>query len=580
MWAIFHYRLYVILTILGVLSLLLIGRLFIVQIIDGHQYQMKAKAQYAANGDFLTRGNIYFTRKDGMHIAAATSRTGYLIAINPEILKNPKQVYVTLNSVVPINKTSFFTAVAKKNNQYEKIITHISLARGREIIAKRLRGVTVIRERWPYYPGGTLAAHTIGFVAYNNSDTVSGQYGLERYYNTILAQSSVNYRNFFSRIFSGAGSFFVDPSAAKKGDIVTSIEPVVEAHLLAELTTLRTRYNAKSAGAIVMVPSTGSIVALGSVPTYNPNTFQTASTSSFVNPLVQSVYEFGSIMKPITMASALDAGVVTPKTTYDDTGCIQVNSDKICNWDFKARGVIPVGQIIVQSLNVGASWLAEQLGQQRFRDYFMKLFGQKTGIDLPGEVRGLIGNLKSTRQVDFDTMSFGQGIAITPVQMIRALGTIANAGVMVQPHIVTEKILTSGKIVPFIWNKKKRIFSAIATSETANMMVDLTKNELYNGRYVIPGIPVAVKTGTAQLTKPGGGYYTNRFFHSYVGFFPAHAPRFIILFYVNYPNNAKDPESVAYSTETLTKPMFDMIHFLINYYNIPPNSSTINAHTL
>ncbi len=579
MWATFHSRLYIIFGLLGFLSLVLIGRLFIVQIVDGPQYQMKAREQYASNKGSFTRGNIYFTRKDGVHIAAATIKTGYLIAIDPEILLNPKQTYTILNAIVPINKATFFTAISKKNDPYEEIAKHVSLQRGTKIINKYIRGVMVIRQQWIYYPGGILASHTIGFVAYDNSNTVSGQYGLERYYNNTLMRSDTNNGNFFMRIFSNSSSFLVDPKAAREGDIVTGIEPVVEAHLVAELDALRTKYNAKSAGGIVMIPSTGEIVALGSTPTYNPNTFQTASTSSFLNPLVQSVYEYGSIMKPITMASALDAGVVSPKTTYDDTGCIHVNGDRICNWDFKARGVIPIGQIIVQSLNVGASWLAEQLGQARFRDYFTKLFGQKTGIDLPGEVSGLIGNLKSTRQVDFDTMSFGQGIAITPVQMIRALGTIANSGVMVQPHIATGKILTSGKVVPIVWNKKERIFSQQASSETTDMMVNLTNTELYNGKYTIPGIPVAVKTGTAQLTKPGGGYYMTRFFHSYVGFFPAHAPRFIILLYLNHPDDIKYPYAAEYSSETLTKPMFDMVHFLINYYNIQPNRSTVTTHT-
>lgn len=578
MWAIFHSRLYVVFTILGILSLLLIGRLFTVQIVEGAQYQTKAREQYASNRSSFTRGNIYFTRKDGVHIAAATIKIGYLIAIDPESLSHPKRVYATLNAIVPIDKSVFFTATNKKNDPYEKIADHVSLKQGAQIIEKHLNGIMVIRQQWIYYPGGTLAAHTIGFVAYNNSNTVSGQYGIERYYNNILVRNETNDGNFFMRIFSNSRFFPVNPRAAKEGDIVTGIEPVVEAHLLAELKTLRAKYNAKSAGGIIMVPSTGEIVALGSIPTYNPNTFQTASTSSFINPLVQNVYEFGSIMKPITMASALNAGVVTPKTTYDDTACIRVDGDKICNWDIKGRGVIPIGQIIVQSLNVGASWLAQQLGQQRFKDYFMKLFGQKTGIDLPGEVSGLIENLNSTRQVDFDTMSFGQGIAITPVQMIRALGTVANGGVMVQPHIATEKILTSGKVVPMIWNKKERIFSALSSSETTDMMVDLTDNELYNGKYVIPGIPVAVKTGTAQLTKPDGGYYTNRFFHSYIGFFPAHAPRFIILLYLNYPHE-KDSYLDEYSTETLTSPMFDMVHFLINYYHIPPNRSTVITHT-
>lgn len=576
-----HSRLYIILTIIGVISLLLIIRLFTIQIIDGSRYQQIAKEQYASSMNSLyTRGSIYFTRKDGIHISAATLKTGYRIAINPEILSNPRQIYKTLNAIVPINKTNFFIDTAKKHDPYEEIAHHVSLAQGDKIISIHLHGVMVIHERWRYYPGNTLAAHTIGFVAYNNDNTISGQYGLERYYNSTLTQNDNEYNNFFTRIFSNLGSLFVDPVTEKEGDIVTSIEPVVEARLLADLKIINKKFNAKSAGGIIMVPSTGDIIALGSIPTFNPNTFQTASTSSFLNPLVQSVYEYGSIMKPLTMAASLNSGVVTPKTTYDDTGCIHVDGDRICNWDFKARGVIPVGQIIVQSLNVGASWLANQLGQARFRTYFTKLFGQKTGIDLPGEVNGLLSNLKSNRQVDFDTMSFGQGIAITPIQMIRALGAIANGGVMVQPHIATEKILTTGVTVPIIKNNKVRVFSAKSVRETTNMMVELTKTQLYNGKYVIPGIPVAVKTGTAQLTKPYGGYYKNRFFHSYVGFFPAYAPRFIILLYLNDPDDIKHPYMAEYSSETLTKPMFDLVNFLINYYNIPPNSSTVITHTL
>lgn len=577
----FRSRLRVLLFILGAIALGLIIRLVFVQIIYGTAYAKKADQQYAASGESLyNRGTIYFTRKDGTHIAAATLKAGFLLAINPEILTNPDKTYVTLNSIVPISRTMFFSAIEKRNDPYKVIAHRLTKTQGDMIAKKRLTGVTVIKERWRVYPGGTLAAHAIGFTAYNNTNTTSGQYGLERYYNNILKRSGDTYRNFFAQIFSNLGDVFINASATREGDIVTSIEPEVESRLLTDLMTIKKKYNAQSAGGIIMIPKTGAIVALASVPTYNPNTFQTASTSVFTDPLVQYVHEYGSIMKPITMAASLTAGVVTPSTTYDDTGCIRVDGDRICNWDFRARGVIPVGQIIVQSLNVGASWLAVQLGQTQFRKYFLKAFGQKTGIDLPGEIGGLLNNLNSTRQVDFDTMAFGQGIAITPMQMIRASGAIANEGVMMQPHLVTEKILTSGKIVPMVWNKKIRLFSARASEETAQMMTDLTNTQLYDGKYKIPGIPVAVKTGTAQLTKPGGGYYTNQFFHSYIAFFPSNAPRFIILLYLNHPDDIKHPYAAEYSSETLTKPTFDLVNFLINYYQIPPNNKAITSATL
>lgn len=577
----FRFRLRILLSILGAIALVLVTRLVFVQIIDGATYSKRADQQYAANGESLySRGTIYFTRKDGTHIAAATLKSGFLLAINPETLNNPKKIFNILNSIVPIKSTVFFSATNKRNDPYEVVAHHLTRVQGDTIANKRLTGVMIIKERWNVYPGGTLAAHAIGFTAYNNTNITSGQYGLERYYDSTLKRSGDTYKNFFARIFSNLGDVFVNASARRSGDIVTSIEPEVEARLLAGLASVRKKYDAKSAGGIIMIPKTGAIVALGSVPTYDPNYFQTASTSSFTNPLVQHVHEYGSIMKPITMAASLTAGIVTPETTYNDTGCIQVNGDKICNWDSKARGVIPVGQIIVQSLNVGASWLAVQLGQAQFRKYFLTAFGQKTGIDLPAETGGLLGNLNSTRQVDFDTMSFGQGIAVTPMQMIRALGAIANNGVMVQPHLATEKILTSGQTVPILWDKKTRLFSAKASMETTQMMTDLTNTQLYKGKYKIPGIPVAVKTGTAQLTKPGGGYYNSKFFHSYIAFFPSDAPRFIILLYLNHPDDIKHPYSAEYSSETLTKPIFDLTNFLVNYYQIPPNSGVVTSETL
>ncbi len=222
-------------------------------------------------------------------------------------------------------------------------------------------------------------------------------------------------------------------------------------------------------------------------------------------------------------------------------------------------------QIIVQSLNIGASWIATQLGQEKFRDYFTKIFGQKTGIDLPGETGALLGNLSKPQQIGYDTAAFGQGIAVTPVQMIRALGAIANGGVMVSPHLVSAIRLNSGITRTLDWNQTTPVFSATAVRETTVMMDALTDQVLEGGKAIIPTMSVAAKTGTAQLTDGHGGYYTDRFFHSFTGFFPSYNPRFIILLYTN------DPKGVQYASETLDATFLDIVHFLIDYYAVPPD---------
>ncbi len=571
MRTLFRSRLRILLGILTVLALIVVVRLYIVQIVQGSEYSAEADKQYMSNSNTsYDRGSIYFTRKDGTLISAATLKTGFIVAINPKTLQNPEKAFNAINSVQKIDRNSFFVSVKKKKSLYEKILEHLPQSKGIEIYKKHIRGVIVTRERWRYYPGKTIAAHSVGFVAYNNDNSLNGRYGLERYYNNTLTRDGNTYKNFFAQLFSNLGDVFVNTQASREGDIVTTIEPNVESRLMIDLAKIQEKYKSKETGGIIMVPATGEIIALGSVPSFDPNNFESSKLSVLANPLVEHVYEYGSIMKPITMASALDSGVVTPSTTYNDTGCIHVNNRRICNWDYKARGVIPMKEIIIQSLNVGASWLAEKMGQDRFRKYFTELFGQKTGIDLPNETGALLNNLKSSEQINYDTASFGQGVAETPIQMIRALGALANGGIMVEPHLVKTIQLQSGGVKKLDWSRKTKVFSSKSVKETAQMMTDLTDIELDHGRAKIPTMSVAVKTGTAQLVKPTGGYYKNKFFHSFVGFFPSYSPRFIILLYTNNPQGAK------YSAETLASSFLDLTHFLINYYDLSPDRNLQN----
>ena len=571
----FRSRIRFVLTFLILATICIIVRLYFVQIVNGEEYSLKADRQFSANsGGLFDRGSIYFTRKDGTLISAATLATGFLVAINPQTLRDPEAAYAAISAVASstISRNTFFSSVAKKGQVYIEVAHRLSEEEGKMLSEKGISGVQVLRERWRQYPGGSLASQSIGIVSYGSGDTLAGRTGLELMYDGTLSRSGDSlYRNFFAELFSNVGNLLVNARDMREGDIVTTIEPEIQTRLASNIEKLNERYSSKESGGIIMDPSTGAIIAIASYPTYDGNNLQSVDPALLGNSFVEHVYEFGSIMKPITMTSGFDAGAITPETTYKDTGCITVNTARICNWDAKARGVIPMRQIIMQSLNVGASWIATQLGQDKFREYFVKLFGQKTGVDLPNETGALLGNLSKPQQVGYDTAAFGQGIAVTPVQMIRALGAIANKGYMIQPHLVSAIRLNSGIERKLDWGKSVRIFSATSTLETVAMMGALNDEILYGGKAKIPTMSVAVKTGTAQLTKPGGGYYDDRFFHSFVGFFPSYSPRFIILLYTN------DPKGVQYASETLDATFLDLVHFLIEYYAVPPDRGFVTS---
>ena len=181
----------------------------------------------------------------------------------------------------------------------------------------------------------------------------------------------------------------------------------------------------------------------------------------------------------------------------------------------------------------------------------------------------MIGNLKSPRQVEYDTAAFGQGIAVTPVEMVRALGALANGGVMVTPHVVSALDLDSGIRRTLEWDKEVRVFATTSVTQVSQMLTYVVDHNLSNGNVKIPSMSVAAKTGTAQLTTPQGGYYKDRFFHSFFGYFPSYNPRFVILLYTN------DPKGVEYASETLTSTFMDLVHFLIDYYDVPPDRAEV-----
>jgi cell division protein FtsI (penicillin-binding protein 3)/stage V sporulation protein D (sporulation-specific penicillin-binding protein) len=572
----FRFRLRLIAGALAFFTLLLVARLYYVQIIQGKTYAARGERQYVSSSQELyNRGTIYFTRKDGTLISAATLATGFLIAIDPEELKNPQSVYDQLNAITPIDQQTFSTAAARTTDPYEVLAHHVSSADGDEISALDIPGVLVEKEQWRIYPAGTEAAQTLGFVAYNDENQLAGQAGLERYYDDVLNRSNQGlFGNFFAQVFGNIDTTVVDAQGTQEGDVVTSIEPSVQERLDQDLEAVTKKYRSVGSGGIIMDPKTGEIIAMGTYPTFDPNNFQNEDPEYFGNPIVQSEFEFGSIVKSLTMSEGLDSGIITPNETYDDTGCIHPNGATVCNFDDVARGVIPMIQILDQSLNVGAAFIAGQMGHTVQRQYDEKLgLGEKTGIDLPGEVAGNLRNLSTAQDVNYDTAAFGQGIAVTPIEMIRALAANANNGAIVTPHIATAILLENGQIEQLKYPGPVQVFKPQTAAEVTKMLVTVFPPDAKiamaaDPTLALPKISIAAKTGTAQVVNPQGGYYSNIFFHSFWGYFPADDPQFAILLYTNRP------QGVEYASGTLTGTFIDLSNFLANYYNIPPDNAS------
>lgn len=565
----FRLRLRLISAAIALVALLIVTRLYFVQVVHGEEYALRAERQYVhASQELFNRGSVYFTKKDGTHISAATLATGFQVAIDPNRLQDPEDALEKLAAILPdIDREKFLASAAKEHDPYEVVASRVDEEAGRAIDSLGIPGVIVERQRWRAYPAGESAAQTVGFIAYDNDNDLAGRIGLERYYEHVLAHGGEGvFGNFFAELFANLDSVLDDPRSAREGDLITSIEPVVQTKLDQELQRITERYGSAETGGIIMDPKTGAIIAIGSYPTFDPNAFTSSDSDYFGNPIVEKRYEFGSIMKALTMTSGLDAGVITADTVYNDTGCTTLNSRTICNYDLKARGSVPMQQILSQSLNMGTTFISLRLGHERMRSYLTDLgLGTETGIDLPNEIRGDLRNLESPRDIEYATASFGQGIATTPIATIRALGALANGGKLVTPHVATAVRLESGIVKPLSWGDPVRVYSPEAVEGTTRMLVEVVDTKLGNGTVKIPEMSVAAKTGTAQIAGPGGKYVEGNYFHSFFGYFPAYEPRFIILLYT------RNPQGVQYASETLTSPFIDLTHFLINYYELPPD---------
>lgn len=567
----FIFRVRIIAFAIFLIALVLIGRLYFVQVVHGDEYRLKAESQYVSQStNRIDRGSIFFSPQIGVPISAATIESGYTIAINPSTLANPQKAYDTLKKFFPdLDVDDFLRRAGKEGDVYEEIKRRVPESVGQNILSQDVIGIEVLRERWRFYPGDSLAAHAVGFVGFaEDGTTVTGRYGLERFYNDALSQSDGGlYVNFFADLFTNIRSQLFESEVVPGADLVTSIEPSVQQYLESILVSYQESWRPKTSGAIVMDPKSGSIIAIAALPTFDLNTFNQSDIESFSNPLIESVYEFGSTMKPLTMAAAIDAGAVYPDTLYDDVGYAVFDGARIENFDGKARGRVSMQEVLSQSLNTGIAFVVNRMGTKTLRDYFERYgITEETGIDLPNEASPLVDNLTSPRQIEYVTAGFGQGIAITPVAMTRALATLANNGAVPSPHVGVELDYGGGIKKEIGWSPPRQAISPESAETVSRMLVEVVDTALKGGTVKIPEYTIAAKTGTAQIARVDArGYYTDRYLHSFFGYFPAYDPKFLVFLF------AVEPKGARYASETWTDPFMETVKFLITYYDIPPD---------
>ncbi|MEI8249116.1 MAG: penicillin-binding protein 2 [Candidatus Taylorbacteria bacterium] len=556
-------------------AIVLGSSLYVQQVVKGSAYSTRAQKQYVKlSASLFDRGSIFFQAKDSTHISAATVESGYVVYMNPTLVTAPQDAYRAVSQYLTLDQKDFVTRAGRAHDAYEELARKVDEKTALAIKSLGLPGIGVLKQSWRAYPGDELAASTLGIIGEGKDGTIQGQYGLEDFYEKVLNRPSLGSgTSGFAELFSGVKGLF-QASDDTHGDVVTTIEPTVQGYIETILGKTKELWHPDEIGAVVIDPMTGEIKALATLPSFNPNdTSHLKDVSVLSNPLVEKSYEMGSIIKPLTIATGLDTGVIVPTSTYDDTGTMTLNAKKFSNYDGKARGPnTPVQEILSQSLNIGAATVALKVdadkGKGTFAKYFYSLLSTKSGIDLPHESASLISSLKSGRDIEIATASFGQGIAMSPIETVRALSTIANGGYLITPHIAKEIDHEDGTHTNTPVSKTGPLFKQETIDAVTRMLVKVVddkmvaihptmKNEHYS---------VAAKTGTAQIADHvNGGYYKDRYLHSFFGYFPAYNPKFLVFLYQIYPKNAN------FASETLTDPFSEIEKFLINYYNVPPD---------
>ncbi len=466
------------------------------------------------------------------------------------------------------DKFNLYLKLTKDNDPYEPIEDKIDNQKAEKLMNMDLPGIGFTMRSRRFYPENDLAAHVIGFLGKNRQGMDTGSYGIEGYWDNELSGNGGFFEGFRTAVGDwiplGGRSF----KPAEDGvDLILTIDRTVQYMACKRVRQAMEEYGATSASLIIMDPVSGAIRAMCGLPEFDPNTYnQVESIEIFNNNTIFTPYEPGSIFKPITMAAAIEEGVLRPESRFEDIGPIENLCMKPIN---NAEGIIygeqTMTQVLENSVNTGMVYVVRRLGKNNFIEYLKRFgFGTKLGIELDSEMSGTIDTLYEIKKDKVDcytaTASFGQGITATPLQMVNAFAVIANGGLLMRPYIVEEIHHQDGRVEKTQPREIKRILSKRTASFLAGMLVSVVDNG-HASEAKVDGYYVAGKTGTAQIAGLGG--YTAETNHSFVGFAPIDNPAFVMIVKFEKPQR-------KYASYTTTSVFKDIAEFLLKYYQVRP----------
>ena len=556
-------KVFFLLLFLGILT-----RFFYWQILKADELKAKAEGQHFENLQTpAIRGEIHFN--DGFILAS--SRPTFLLFATPKILSEieKKDLATILAKFLADNKEEEkafkeeFSNKLSQNLFWVQLQKSLSLETKRELERLKLKGIDFQETSNRFYPEGSSSAQLLGFVGSNQRGEDTGYFGLEGFYNGELKGISGNIRQEKDALGLPIlfGTLLGKP--AKNGqNIETNIDRTIQFIVEQTLQKDMEKYGAKAASALVMDPKTGAILAMASFPNYDPAKFSKFPKEYYRNPLVADSYEPGSTFKVLVMASAINEDLIKPDTKCDQcSGPLTLGGFNIRTWNNEYRKDITMTETIVHSNNIGMVFVGKKLGLDKMYSYLENFgMGNITGIDLQDEGVVDLRQKKDWKEIDLATASFGQGVLVTPIQMIRAVAAIANGGKLVQPQVVRR--IEGNKS----FGIKPRIIREVIKEDTAKIITEMMVKAVDEGeaKYAKPkGFKIAGKTGTAQI--PIAGHYDpNKTIASFVGFAPADNPKFIMLVRFDQPSSS------VFGAETAAPTFFSIAKQLFTYYKIAP----------
>ena len=524
-------RLIFVSSLLLLFAVSLIARLANLQITQ-HKTLLAKSEKQPHHGNLKTyfgRGTIF--DRNGNELA--TNLVVESVFVVPQEVRDRKYTSKVLASALSQNYDRVYKEVSSKK-QFAWIKRKASTDEIIHLKKSALSGVRFRSEQKRFYPKRELAANVIGFVGTDDYGLAGIEHTYQEELKGVVYSQPIeqdgrgrNIQSLASLSRSNLGNY----------DLMLTLDEVIQFTTEYYLKKQVERYKADSGMAVVMNPNSGEIYAMANVPQFNPNNYNKFTPETRKNNTVVSAYEPGSIFKPIVAAAALDKGIAQPQDKFFcEDGSFKIGGRSIGEASGHKYGSLSMQEIIAKSSNIGAIKIAQKLGKDSFYEYIRKFgFGEKTNIQLPGVASGLLGKRKNWNEHSLASISFGQDIAVTPLQMVVALSAIANGGTLMEPHIA-KALMRDGKIIKEIKPKKIR---RVISKKTSRQMMEILKFVVENGtgkKAAIDGFEVAGKTGTAQkYIRENKSYSKTEFISSFIGYAPADDPRLAILVMIDNP---------------------------------------------